>query len=123
MPRVPKRVWRPAGKPAEPAYLEIDFGNRRVGPPCIDPRCKRDQVGCRGGFPQNIHRQSASQCHALPAATLMLDAIAERGGQCGLQICRIRTLGEAQQYLALVDARAGISRQLDALSDRCQCVV
>ena len=38
----------------------------------------------------------------------MLDAIAERGGQCGLKVAGgIRTLGEAQQYLALVDAKLG----------------
>ena len=44
----------------------------------------------------------------LPAATLMLDAIAERGGQCGLKVAGgIRTLAEAQDYLALVDAKQG----------------
>ena len=50
----------------------------------------------------------------LPAATLMLDAIAERGGQCGLKVAGgIRTLAEAQEYLALVDAKPVSYTHLD----------
>ena len=44
----------------------------------------------------------------LPAATLMLDAIAERGGKCGLKVAGgIRTVAEAQEYLALAEAKMG----------------
>ncbi|MDE2408028.1 MAG: deoxyribose-phosphate aldolase [Xanthomonadaceae bacterium] len=46
----------------------------------------------------------------LAAAAVMLDAIAERGGRCGIKVAGgIRTLAEAGEYLSLVEAHLGLN--------------
>jgi len=45
---------------------------------------------------------------SLDAATIMIDAIAERGGRCGFKAAGgVRTPAEAARYLALADQRMG----------------